>query len=549
MPKIITTINIMKNSRRLRYKLFVRFLAIFTLVLLIYTLIWLGITQNLLNLPTKDAQQLMPHIKTYAGYLFVAALILASLLSLTITDSIINSFEKLKEGFSNFHSGNTDFQIDVTGEDDIEELSRSLNKMVGDLHTAQVKLTEEKDAMQKERETEQKAFLAQQEKLRQEITEKESQMNQNLVREKEKVNYGLFVEKEKMTAVLSHIADALLMLNKNRQIILINKQAEDLLGYTSSEVINKPITEIMKLFEKDREMPLDEYTPHQATTDGKADAFIKKAVRLENTKNTTRFVNIVTVKTNFHQQEDSGYLIFLHSIADEKEQEKKTIKFAATVANELRQPLGMMTQCFRFLTQSDPAVSDEDKRAYLTAIQNAINQLTLFMENMLTVSRIEEGAVNLNIQTIDLTPLVRQTITEIAPQAAAKNITLNFEEPKEAMTVTGDQSTITTVLINLLENATKFNQDAGTITVQIRLLGEEIFVEVQDTGSGIPKEAINNLFKKFSTISNPNTPNEEGTGLGLYICKSLIELQKGKIWMDSVETKGSTFSFSLPKAN
>jgi two-component system phosphate regulon sensor histidine kinase PhoR len=235
----------------------------------------------------------------------------------------------------------------------------------------------------------------------------------------------------------------------------------------------------------------------------------------------------------------------MHSLEQELEIEKSKLNFVGAITRELTSPFTIMSEVFPFIKQL--AVPD-DQKSYIAGLQIGIDQLTLIMENLVISMHIEKGTLTLNLQNTDITPIIKQTLADVTAQAQLKQITLNFEEPTEQIPfVIADQMIVRDILLNLIENALKFTPPGGTVIASSRQLDEEVFIQIQDTGPGIPKDAMPNLFTKFYTV--PNTITESGTGLGLYICKSLVELHHGKIWTDSVEGKGSTFSFSLPMAS
>jgi len=222
------------------------------------------------------------------------------------------------------------------------------------------------------------------------------------------------------------------------------------------------------------------------------------------------------------------------------------MRFVDAVIRELKAPLAIMLQCFPLLRQT--ATSDE-QHMYLTGLQTGVDQISLLMQNFYLATQLEEQKITPDIKPLDIVGIIKHTREIINPQAQGRLVAITFEEPKDQISqVAADAANIRDILLNLLGNAIKFTPQQGTVGITVRQLNDEVLIEIVDSGPGVSKEEIPNLFKKFYTVQNTKDPDAIGTGLGLYIAKSLTELNHGKIWADSVEGKGSTFGFSLPKA-
>jgi signal transduction histidine kinase len=173
---------------------------------------------------------------------------------------------------------------------------------------------------------------------------------------------------------------------------------------------------------------------------------------------------------------------------------------------------------------------------------------------MLNVSRIESGRFSLAMQPIDLIELVNTVYTEMLPRAQEQKINLEFTRPLQNLPkVQADPERVEQVLINLIGNSLKFTPENGAIRLSVNYDAQEQqeIISVTDNGKGINKEDVSKLFQKFSMIGTNNLvkQNTQGTGLGLYLSKSIVELMGGKIWVESEgEGKGSTFSFTLKTA-
>jgi len=220
-------------------------------------------------------------------------------------------------------------------------------------------------------------------------------------------------------------------------------------------------------------------------------------------------------------------------------------KFLANMSHELRTPLTSILG-FMNLAEQQPELSDLS-RIYLARGRDAGRALLCTINDVLDFSKLEAGQVRFQLQPASLSALGRSTLDLFLPQAAAKDLTLDFEidGPDRVMT---DPDRLRQVLLNFIGNAVKFT-DKGGVTLRFRYdaAAERLEASVIDTGAGIPKAKIDDLFKRFSQVDGA-LARAGGTGLGLSICKGLIEAQGGEIGVNSVEGRGSHFWFVLPTA-
>ena len=503
---------------KLSAQLLKRVLIVLSIVLLAYTAIWIVIINNVANNAVPLSQLIF-----FAAILFVTSLIFAALLWLTLQANIMAAFEKLITGAKNFSNGDWKYHIDVEDKGEIAGVANTLNTMASEIQKGYDMVEANKQEVKIEKQNTQH-FLDQ---------------------EKEKLAYTSFAEKEKLTVILSTLTDGVIVLNKDRNVVIVNKQAEEFVGKKAEEITGKPVNTLFQLHDQDREMTWDEYAPLQDTNAG--GVFTKEKVRMESPSITPRLVKLIVLKTKSHNPE-LGYIMVLHSITEELKTEKTEMETVAAVAKELQAPLKLIKECFAAFSQNPPPPADQ-QGMYAQGVQMGIDQLTFILENLMTASQLDQGKFNLTPTALDVVPLLQQVVKEINLQAKGRQVSIWFEPPKDPVgQIKADQNSLLEVLRNLLVNAVNFTPVGGTVTVTLKGSDKEVIVQVQDAGVGIPKEEVSNLFRKFYRVPNKQTEAQNGPGLGLYICKSLLEMQQGKIWVDTVENKGSVFSFSLPKS-
>ncbi len=225
------------------------------------------------------------------------------------------------------------------------------------------------------------------------------------------------------------------------------------------------------------------------------------------------------------------------------------VDFVSMASHELRTPLTSIIGYLNVLIDEGKDKFDPEQKDFLNKILTGAQQLSNLVSNLLNVSKVERGAISINIQSLDWNKVLTQAVDENKVQASQKNITLELVDINSSLPkVQADNIRIMEVLNNLISNAVNYTQQGGSIKVSAKLQGQEVITAIQDTGKGIPPEAISHLFTKFYRVSNAQdvSSNSKGTGLGLYLSKSIIELHHGKIWVQSQVGKGSTFYFTLP---
>jgi len=233
--------------------------------------------------------------------------------------------------------------------------------------------------------------------------------------------------------------------------------------------------------------------------------------------------------------------------------------FLSTVSHELRTPLTSVLGFAKIIRRRleerlFPMIPDDDRKVQqakqqvienLNVVVSEGERLTKLIDDVLDLAKIEAGKFTWNMATVSVGDVIERAIAATASLFDAKKLHLQRDIDADLPTVTGDQDRLIQVVINLISNAVKFT-DAGSITCSAHLRGEEIVVGVTDSGIGIAPTDQQKVFEKFKQVGDTLTDKPKGTGLGLPICKEIVEYHGGRIWVESAPGQGSTFSFSLP---
>ncbi len=223
-------------------------------------------------------------------------------------------------------------------------------------------------------------------------------------------------------------------------------------------------------------------------------------------------------------------------------------EFVSQVSHDLRTPLTVIKGYIDNLQDGIIGDLTEKQKEYLGRISKNADKLTRLINDLLDTSRIESGRLKLKLGPLSLYDLITNIIEDLRPVATAKNLEIIVENPGEEGWVRGDQEKLEQVIRNLLENAIKFTHPGGHVTITLQKDQRAFKVSIRDTGIGIPSEEHERIFDRFYRIEQDCATAAKGTGLGLFIAKTLVELHGGRIWVTSEVGKGSEFSFTLPIA-
>jgi len=238
--------------------------------------------------------------------------------------------------------------------------------------------------------------------------------------------------------------------------------------------------------------------------------------------------------------------IIIHSFEKLAEATRMKMEFISIVSHQLRSPVTNLKYSLESLMSGKLGKIEKTQIEYFKILKENTDRMQELINKILTVSRIESGGLIFQKKEVSVVDLVEETILEFKPLLEISNITIKFKKEENLPKIFSDPLWIKQVLKNLLDNAIRYQKNKGDIKIMLRKKGKDIYFQISDSGVGIPKEEQKYIFQKFFRARNILRNQTNGSGLGLYIVKKVIEKLGGRINFESKEGKGSTFWFTLP---
>lgn len=341
-------------------------------------------------------------------------------------------------------------------------------------------------------------------------------------------------EKRKSETIFTNFIDGLIVFDPAGRVELINPRAEEMLKASKKDLLGKKMIELEKL----------------SSTKALVSIFkgeLKEVFRQELLIGEELYLEITSTFI-VAQGQKSAFLIILHDITREKSIEQMKSQFVSVAAHQLRTPLSIIKWSLDMFIKGDAGKITAQQKDFLNKTFLTNERLIRIINDLLNVAKIEEGRYIYQPKILEFNELVEQTFDSLKDLAKRRGISykLNVVDGKKPKVVKVDVEKMSLAIKNLLENALKYTAPKGKILVQLERKNNHLEVFVKDSGVGIPKDQQPRIFSKFFRSANVIKMETDGSGLGLFIAKNVIEAHGGKIWFESVENKGTTFFFTLP---
>lgn len=360
----------------------------------------------------------------------------------------------------------------------------------------------------------------------------------------------VIAEKQRLDAILEQSADGVMILDPQFNIKVFNQALSHMTGWVAEEVIGRAHDEIIRWNHLRTEADLTQAVENGWPLPGSAHLYVEGEIRRCNGEKVNLGVTYAPVLNGRHRVTD--IIANVRDLTRYREEQELQKTFISVVSHELKTPVSIIKGYAGTMRRKDvkwpPEVMDE----YLGVIEEEADQLTDLIDNLLEASRLQAGTFKLDLaDNVCLASMARNTAKKFALQTENHQFAVDFEDifPE----IVGDERRLTQVLNNLVSNAIKYTPDGGTIRLAGEATPDYVTLSVKDQGIGIPPHERHRIFQKFSRLDNALSRKTEGTGLGLFLTKAIVEAHGGRIWFTNnnevnEDEPGTTFTFALPRA-
>jgi len=387
-------------------------------------------------------------------------------------------------------------------------------------------------AIKNKKRKEKKDIIEELEKKTKELEESRTAL-MNMLEDVEEARGKAEEEKNKTLTIINNFTEGLLLFDPENKLSLINPQAEVFFEVKSRDIIGRPVLELSTF-------PTIE--PLVRLVGGEIKGVFRKELPI--TEKLTLEVSTVPM---MRKEEKLGTLVILHDVTREKIIERMKTEFVSLAAHQLRTPLSAIKWALRMVLDGDLGPITEEQRDFMEKTYSSNERIITLINDLLNVTRIEEGRYLYRPILTDIESVVQFVIDSYKEEIEKRKIKFEFKKPEKKLPkVMLDVEKMRIAIQNLLDNAIRYTQLGGRVTASLKYVKKEIEFSIKDTGIGIPKDQQERVFTKFFRGANVMRMATEGTGLGLFITKNIIEAHGGKIWFESEENVGTTFHFTIP---
>jgi two-component system, NtrC family, sensor histidine kinase KinB len=350
----------------------------------------------------------------------------------------------------------------------------------------------------------------------------------------------IIAEKGKSEAIIRSIDDGIILVDAEFKITEMNPMARRILDVQPDMSQNRHFLEVVKSEQ------LFNYIKQSMESAKPPSIGEKENVFSVERDETRRYYQFSITRVRGKKGILIGAVLLLRDVTRLAELDRLKSEFVMTASHELRTPLTSIGMSIDLLLEGAIKKLNEKEQHLLLAAHEDLQRLKAFVSNLLDLSKIEAGKMEMELSSIPISELFDKGITVFKTQSEEKAVSLSFNVPEGLPNVKADHNKITWVLTNLISNALRYTPSGGHITLSAESFGPYVQVSVTDDGPGVPYEYQSKIFDKFVQVKSDKAVG--GSGLGLAICKEIVRAHGGTIWVDSIPGAGSKFTFSLPVA-
>lgn len=440
--------------------------------------------------PVSSVYSPINRISTIASFIFLVSIPIAIVFVLFATKTIITPIRQLTDGALRLSGGDFNSYFPVMGKDELAVLAQTFNKMGESLRTVLDRLRTQ--------------------------------------------NLNLVSEQTKLQAVLDTIADGVVVLDQHYNIVLTNKTMAWYVGERDPKnLVGRSWLEVFVLYYEDEPFSSNLLNDNLLY-------FHDVTMRLPEDKQ--KFIDITALRL---QSDPNGiaHILTIQDITQRRELENMKLDFVSMAAHELRTPLTAINGYLNLLGAG--GLQGEEHQQFVNLASSNASMLEGLINNMLSLSHIERGTLHINRKKLDWSKVIAKEVDSLKFSASAKSIDIRLELPPEPLYVWGDEVALREVLANLINNAVHYSDEGQSVRIKVATEAGHITTTVSDDGIGIPEQSLEKLFTKYYRAKGGLTTNSQGTGIGLFISKSIVEAHGGMIGVASTFGQGSDFYFTI----
>jgi PAS domain S-box-containing protein len=343
-------------------------------------------------------------------------------------------------------------------------------------------------------------------------------------------------------AILTSIADGVVVNDVEGTIILVNPAAERILGVSEKELLSRSFNDLFSTFDSKAQ---EEAASAMGTLLDTSVPEMAKSCKI-NLETENRVIHALLSPVLSLRGDFMGVATIFRDVTKEVEADRAKSEFVSTVSHELRTPMTAIKGYTDLIHAGAAGPINAEQKRFLTTIKSNTDRLTALINDLLDISRMETGRIRFEPRPLQIGEVIADVANVLAGSAEEKGQHLVYEVAGGLPDIMGDRDRLHQVLTNLVSNAIRYTPQGGEIEVRAYLVERAVRVDVRDTGIGIAPEDMAHLFERFYRADHPLVQETRGTGLGLSIVKMFVEMHGGRIWVQSEPEEGSTFTFILP---
>jgi PAS domain S-box-containing protein len=359
-------------------------------------------------------------------------------------------------------------------------------------------------------------------------------------------------EKQRLDAILEQSADGIMILDREMVIVRFNPSLARMTGWETAEVIGRPHSEVIEWEKLRTDLNLEKALTNGWPLPGAAHLYIEGELKRRDNEHISLGITYAPLMN--HRGTMTNIIANVRDLTRYREEQELQKTFISVVSHELKTPVSIIKGFAGTLQRPDANWPAEMIVEYATVIEEEADRLTDLINNLLEASRLQSGTFKLDLSDeILLSKIASDTVVRFENQTEKHTFKIQF--PEKFPLIHGDERRLTQVFNNLISNAIKYSPDGGLIEISGQVHSDFVIVSVRDTGIGIPDHQQHRIFEKFSRLDNALSRKTEGTGLGLFLTRAIVEAHGGRIWFShnrdepaGREIAGTTFSFSLPRS-